>query len=86
MFILRFALQSLITAAATVQLINDFTERRSSDFYGQYWLGLGFEAVSEIVTDEKYTAEFVFMHLNDCMMICELQCRQLTNNCPIRKN
>lgn len=38
-------------------------------FYGQYWLGLGFEAVSETVSDEKYTAEFVFMHLNDCMVV-----------------
>lgn len=63
MFILRFVLQSLITAAATIQLINDSTERRDLViFIWPILIRLGI--VSETVSDE-----FVIMHVSDCVHV-----------------
>lgn len=38
-------------------------------FRGQYWLGLGGDAVNETASDGEYTVEFVFVDMSDCVHV-----------------
>ena len=68
MFTLRLVLRSLIIAAAALSWW--MIPLRGGDlvtFHGQYWLGLGGDAVSETASDGEYTVEFVFVCQGECV-------------------